>query len=167
MGKNQKGGKGHKKGKNNINKTDKKLEFATDLQKYAVITKILGNCRFRVSFITGNNIIDKLAILCGSMRKRQFIKQYDLVLISERDFETDKVDIIHKYQDIDVSMLKKYKELAGLESLLAGKPEDKTESNIIDFDSDDQDDENETVTGNKNILEAEEDITNSDEDNFF
>ena len=64
MGKNQKGGKGHKNGKNSINKTDKKLEFAGDLQKYAVITKILGNCRFRVSFVSENNVVDKLSPYC-------------------------------------------------------------------------------------------------------
>jgi initiation factor 1A len=158
MGKNQKGGKGHKKGKNSINKTDKKLEFAGDLQKYAVITKILGNCRFRVSFVSENNVVDKLAILCGGMRKRQFIKQYDLVLISERDFESSKVDIIHKYQDQDVSILKRYKELDGLEGILAGKPEDKEEGNVIDFDSDDDNEDD-----NANQDDNEDDNANQDD----
>ena len=158
MGKNQKGGKGHKKGKNSINKTDKKLEFAGDLQKYAVITKILGNCRFRVSFVSENNVVDKLAILCGGMRKRQFIKQYDLVLISERDFESSKVDIIHKYQDQDVSVLKRYKELDGLEGILAGKPEDKEEGNVIDFDSDDDNEDD-----NANQDDNEDDNANQDD----
>jgi initiation factor 1A len=158
MGKNQKGGKGHKKGKNSINKTDKKLEFAGDLQKYAVITKILGNCRFRVSFVSENNVVDKLAILCGGMRKRQFIKQYDLVLISERDFEASKVDIIHKYQDQDVSVLKRYKELDGLEGILAGKPEDKEEGNVIDFDSDDDNEDD-----NANQDDNEDDNANQDD----
>jgi len=162
MGKNQKGGKGHKKGKNSINKTDKKLEFAGDLQKYAVITKILGNCRFRVSFISKNNLVDKLAILCGGMRKRQFIKQFDLVLISERDFEASKVDIIHKYQDQDVSILKRYKELDGLEGILAGKPENKEDGNVIDFDSDDDNNDEDDDNNNDNNND-----TNNEDDTFF
>ena len=69
-----------------------------------------------------------------------FVNLHDLVLISERDFQSDKVDIIHKYQPSEVSSLKKYKELEGMDKLLKGSvnDEDDDDDNLV-FDDDDED----------------------------
>ena len=72
------------------------------------------------------------------MRKRVFIKRGNVVIISEREFEQNKVDIIHKYQDHEASMLKKYKELEGLEGVLnstGNNLENTSEADIL-FDED-------------------------------
>ena len=89
MGKNQKGGKGHKRCKNNNAKTDKKLEFksADGLQQYGVIVTVLGGCRFTVAYIKNGSLTEKLGVICGRMRKKVFIKRGNVVIISEREFE--------------------------------------------------------------------------------
>jgi translation initiation factor 1A len=45
------------------------------------------------------------------MRKKVWIKMNDLVLISLRDFEDSKADIIYKYDLDEVNYLKKEKEI--------------------------------------------------------
>lgn len=143
MGKNQKGGKGHKKGKNNNGKAENQLTFRVDGQRYAIIIKLLGGCHFKVVYVSEDNIdtcYEKIGVLCGSMRKKVFVNLHDLVLISERDFQSDKVDIIHKYQPSEVSSLKKYKELEGMENLLKCSVNDESgdDDNLI-FDDEDED----------------------------
>ena len=144
MGKNQKGGKGHKKGKNNNGKAETQLTFREDGQRYAVIIKLLGGCHFKVGYVSENNIdtcYEKIGVLCGSMRKKVFVNLHDLVLISERDFQSDKVDIIHKYQPSEVSSLKKYKELEGMDKLLKGSTndDDNDDDDNLLFDDEDED----------------------------
>ena len=145
MGKNQKGGKGHKRCKNNNAKAEKQLTFREDCQRYAVIIKLLGGCRFKVAYVD-KNIMDvettyeKIGVLCGSMRKRVYVNLHDLVLISERDFQNDKVDIIHKYQSSEVSSLKKYKELEGMDKLLMGSINNKDDDDNLVFEEMDDDD---------------------------
>jgi translation initiation factor 1A len=144
MGKNQKGGKGHKRCKNNNAKTDKKLEFKDEgeLQQYGVVVTVLGGCRFTIAYMNNNSLTEKLGVICGRMRKRVFIKRGDVVIISEREFEKHKVDIVHKYQDHEAILLKKYKELDGLETVInqtSGKfnGKDNNEADILfDLDSD-------------------------------
>jgi translation initiation factor 1A len=45
------------------------------------------------------------------MRKKVWIKMNDLVLVSLRDFEDSKADIIYKYDLDEVNYLKKEKEI--------------------------------------------------------
>ena len=47
-----------------------------------------------------------VAILCGKMRKRVFVNMKDIVLVSIRDFQDDKCDIIDLYDDTLVHQLK-------------------------------------------------------------
>ena len=43
------------------------------------------------------------------MRKRVFVNQNNLVLVSLREWQDDKCDIIEKYNDSDVRQLKQQK----------------------------------------------------------
>ena len=52
-----------------------------------------------------------MGILCGAMRKRKFVNVRDIVLVSLRDFEDDKCDIIDVYDDNEVHKLKQQKEI--------------------------------------------------------
>ena len=99
---NQKGGKKHKRGKKEGYET-KALRLKEDGQEYAQITACKGNCRFDVKCFDGK---DRIAILCGKMRKRVFVNMKDIVLVSIRDFQDDKCDIIDLYDDTLVHQLK-------------------------------------------------------------
>jgi len=119
--KNIKGGSGYKKRKKivDINTNIVKRE---DDQTYGKIIKLLGNGRAEVQCYFGEeNVNDgiqvktKMGTICGRMRKRVWINNGDYVLVSIRDFEPDKVDIIHKYRLTDITELKKYIKCDGSE----------------------------------------------------
>ena len=40
-----------------------------------------------------------MATMCGGMRKRRFVNQNDIVLVSLRDWQDEKCDIIDNYDD--------------------------------------------------------------------
>lgn len=73
-----------------------------EFQEYGKIVKILGNCRFKVVL---EDQKEYLGVLCHRLFKRAWINIDSLVLVSRRDFEDSKVDIIHKYSDEDVRYL--------------------------------------------------------------
>jgi len=81
-------------------------------EEYALSLKLLGNCR--VSLIT-NSGYDVIGIIRGNMRKfnkRVLIEVGDIVAISKRDFQTNKVDIVHKYNLEQTQMLINNKSLS-------------------------------------------------------
>jgi translation initiation factor 1A len=68
-----------------------------EFEEYALSKKLLGNCR--VSLIT-NSGDEVIGIIRGNMRKfnkRILIEVGDIVIVSKRDFQTNKVDIVHKF----------------------------------------------------------------------
>ena len=101
---NNKGGKKYKRNKNQVqeNKTTR-LKDVTQSQEYAQITKCLGNCRFEVLCFDGKK---RMAIMCGKMRKRVFVNAHEIVLVSLREWQDSKCDIIDKYSASDVQKLK-------------------------------------------------------------
>lgn len=104
---NQKGGKKHKRNKN-YNEESRSLRIKETGQEYAKVTKCKGNCRFDVSCCDGKQ---RGAILCGAMRKRKFINQGDLVLVSIREWQDDICDIIDSYDQNQAKKLKQDKHL--------------------------------------------------------
>ena len=104
---NNKGGKKYKRNKN-IAQENKNTRFKdeNESQEYAQITKALGNCRFEVMCFDGKS---RMATMCGKMRKRVFVNQDELVLVSLRDWQDSKCDIIDKYNANDVQKLKQLK----------------------------------------------------------
>ena len=93
---NTKGGKKHKRNKKQNDFIEKTLRLKEEGQEYAQITKCLGNCRFTVMCFDGK---ERLATICGGMRKRRFVNQNDIVLVSLRDWQDEKCDIIDNYDD--------------------------------------------------------------------
>tara|TARA_B000000477_G_C6094844_1_gene229425 strand:+ start:182 stop:667 length:486 start_codon:yes stop_codon:yes gene_type:complete len=66
-------------------------------EEYAIVTKMLGNCRVNLTTNEGNDI---LGIIRGSLRKftnKIFIELGDIVVVSVREFQKSKADIVHKY----------------------------------------------------------------------
>uniref|UniRef100_A0A6C0KZK3 S1-like domain-containing protein n=1 Tax=viral metagenome TaxID=1070528 RepID=A0A6C0KZK3_9ZZZZ len=104
---NKTGGKKHKRNKNQNYET-KALRTAEDGQTYAKIANCKGNCRFDVNCCDGK---DRMAIMCGSMRKRKFVNAGDIVLVSLRDFQDSVCDIIDSYDENQAKKLKDMKEI--------------------------------------------------------
>lgn len=76
-----------------------------DVEEYAYVKKLLGNCRVQVITNTG---IEAIGIIRGSLRKfnkRILIETGDIVVVSKRDFQDSKVDIVHKYNQEQVNYL--------------------------------------------------------------
>ena len=105
---NTKGGKKHKRGKGNMENQKRELEFKDEGQEYGVVLKLLGNCRCQVSCLDGR---ERLCSIRGKLRKKVYINAGDIVLVSLRDFQDDKADIILKYSAEEARNLKTYKEL--------------------------------------------------------
>uniref|UniRef100_A0A6C0C4A4 S1-like domain-containing protein n=1 Tax=viral metagenome TaxID=1070528 RepID=A0A6C0C4A4_9ZZZZ len=92
---NTKGGKKHKRNKNQ-QKESKNLRLKEPGQEYAQIIKCKGNCRFDVLCFDGK---ERMAIMCGTMRNRRFVNQNDIVLVSLRDWQDNVCDIIDNYDE--------------------------------------------------------------------
>lgn len=104
------GGKKHKRMKNE--EITQELIFREDGQEYALVTNVLGSGRFHTKSFTDNTI--RLSIIRGNMRKRSkhFVRKGDVVLISLRDYQDDKSDIIHLYNEDEVKSLTAYEEIS-------------------------------------------------------
>lgn len=103
-----KGGRAHRKGKNKRDDEARELVFKDDEQEYGQVTRILGNCRVMVWCYDGK---ERLCHIRGKMRKKVWINQGDIVLVSLRDFQDQKGDIILKYYAEEARKLKMYGEL--------------------------------------------------------
>ena len=109
----KKGGKKGKKGKKvkDDNIVERELEFKSieDNQEYAQVTKLLGNCRCTVFCIDG---MERLAHIRGTMtKKKQWVKIGDIILVSLREFEQSKCDVIYLYNLKEARRLKNLGEL--------------------------------------------------------
>ncbi|GAF69796.1 unnamed protein product [marine sediment metagenome] len=98
MGKNTKGGKKYKRGKKGTSPIKKKIILKEDEQEYADVIKLLGDSRCDLMCYDGRK---RLGIIRGKLTKRVWIKNGDLVLITKRDYQDNKCDIVHKYSDND------------------------------------------------------------------
>ena len=107
-----KGGKGCKKMKNSsVDDSNRVLLFKETGQDYAVVKELLGSGRCRCVF--SDHKTERLCIIRGNMRKRSVhrIHKGDLVLVSLRDFQDDKADIVHLYTPYEVCSLVAYNEI--------------------------------------------------------
>lgn len=102
-----------KRGKNSKNKrgavtTKRAIAFKDDMQEYVVMIKMLGDRRIMVRL---PDTSEKLAIIPGRFRKRCWMKAGDVLLASYREFQANKLDIVHKYTPDEARQLVGYKEI--------------------------------------------------------
>ena len=71
-----------------------------------------------------------------------------LVIVSVREFEKDRVDVIHKYSNDEVRELIKLKEIRNIHDDNADGSDGKIEAQIDFADSDNDDNDNDNVFGN-------------------
>lgn len=106
-------------------------------QEYAQVVKMLGNGRCECFCFDG---VTRLGHIRGKMRKKVWITAGDIVLVAKRDFQDEKVDIVHKYSADEARNLKQYGELpetarineTAVDMAMAGGDED--DDIGIDFD---------------------------------
>ena len=119
MPKNKRGGKGYKKGKKGGDGTiSRAILYRETGQYYAKVTKMTGN-RNLLAIVEYDNPkntseVQHKEVIChirGSMRKRTWINRDDVILVSERDYEPDKFDVLHKYNNDEVKTLEKQCEI--------------------------------------------------------
>mmetsp|Transcript_108777 Transcript_108777/g.314088 ORF Transcript_108777/g.314088 Transcript_108777/m.314088 type:complete len:143 (+) Transcript_108777:72-500(+) len=108
MPKNKLGGNKAKRAKADAQKVKKELEFKEDGQEYGQVQRMLGNGRCEVQCFDGTK---RLCHIRGKMRKKVWVNQGDIVLVSLRDFQDEKGDIIVKYTSDEARNLKTYGEL--------------------------------------------------------
>tara|TARA_Y100000389_G_C16978484_1_gene279109 strand:- start:48 stop:449 length:402 start_codon:yes stop_codon:yes gene_type:complete len=121
-------------------KKERSLEFKEDGESYAKIIKINGNRRFDCILDDGGQ---RLAILPGRFRRFQRVNLGDFVLVSIRDFEKDKVDILLVYRPEEVRMMIAYGEIP---SGFVTTAENDSEEEVI-FGEDDGCDEDIDIDG--------------------
>lgn len=102
--------KKQKKYLNNSHNNDYAID--ENCEHYAIVTKLLGNCRVLLFTNLGNECI---GIIRGSLRKfsnRILIEKGDIVVVSIRDYQNNKVDIVHKYNREQIQCLINDKKLS-------------------------------------------------------
>lgn len=71
-------------------------------QEYARVTKMLGNGRLEAACFDG---VVRLAKIRGAIRKKVWIAVGDVVLVSLRDFQDNKCDVLGKLTPQEVNKL--------------------------------------------------------------
>ncbi|KAJ2828782.1 Translation initiation factor 1A [Coemansia erecta] len=134
-----KGGKAFKRGKADTSGENKReLVFADEFQEYAQVTKVLGNGRMEVTCFDkeGKENKKRLAHIRGAMRKKVWINLGDFILVSLREFQDDKCDIIQKYQEEEVANLRKAEQLPEKSAVAIDAQQEENEDDLVEFDID-------------------------------
>lgn len=67
-----------------------------DGEMYARVSKVLGDCRFECACSDGTTRMGKVR---GVLRGRMMVRAGDTVIVSVRDFDPTKVDIVWRIQN--------------------------------------------------------------------
>ena len=84
------------------------VPLTTMTLEYAQVVKMLGNGRLEAQCFDGEK---RLAHIRGKLRKKVWINQGDIILLSLRDYQDEKGDVILKYSADEARSLKAYGEL--------------------------------------------------------
>jgi len=109
MPKNKKRGKNNKT-KRNVETKRRDLVFKAFGEEYAAVEKKLGDRRMVMTLPSGQEI---MGIIPGRFRKRCWFDVGDLTLISYREYQTNKADVIYKYNSEEKLQLRHLGEIAG------------------------------------------------------
>jgi len=106
-----KGGKNRRRGKNENDNEKRELVFKEEGQEYAQVIKMLGNGRLEAMCFDGHGNTKRLAHIRGKLRKKVWVNQGDIILLSLREFQDGKGDVILKYTADEARSLKAFGEL--------------------------------------------------------
>ncbi|RNA03550.1 eukaryotic translation initiation factor Y-chromosomal [Brachionus plicatilis] len=163
-----KGGKNRRRGKNENDGIKRELLIAEPGQTYAQVLKMLGSGN--VEALCNDNK-KRICHIRGKMNKKIWINVGDLILISVRDFQNEKADVIAKYNSDEARTLKNKGEIlenSGIDETALFKQEN-TGDEIL-FYEDFSDSEEKSESGRKkgdtypdNYISSDY----SDEDTFY
>lgn len=123
-----KGGKNRRRGKADNDPDKRELVFKEEGQEYAQVTKMLGGGHLETMCFDN---VKRLCKIRGKLRKKVWINLGDIILISLRNFEEGKADVLRKYTADEARSLKAYEEL----------PEHAKINNTENFENGPEDDE--------------------------
>ena len=149
------GGNKRKKGKKPQQQEDRDLQYKGESEEYAQVIKILGDGRFECNCADG---VKRIAHVRGKMRKRIWIANGDIILVSLRDFEPEKCDVVEKYREKEVAKLKKAGEIP--DSMVLRSTEEEEEKEQKDGYDDIEFEDQENDKGKK----KDDDIVFGDDD---
>mgnify|MGYP003571488050 CR=1 FL=1 len=148
------GGNKRKKGKKQNQQEDRELQYKGESEEYAQVIKILGDGRFECNCADG---VKRIAHVRGKMRKRIWIANGDIILVSLRDFEPEKCDVVEKYKEKEVAKLKKAGEIPDSMVLPSAEAEEKeVNDDYGDIVFEDQDDKNKKKNDDNDIPNDDE-----------
>ena len=173
------GGNKRKKGKKQVQE-DRELQYKGESEEYAQVIKILGDGRFECNCADG---VKRIAHVRGKMRKRIWIANGDIILVSLRDFEPEKCDVVEKYKEKEVAKLKKAGEIPDSMVLPSAEAEEKEvnddygdivfedqevdknkkKNDDIDISNDEEEDEKEDKKENDEDKKEEDEDENEEE----
>ena len=123
----------------------RELLFPEEGQEFAFVQELMGNGRLKA--MCGDGKV-RVARIRGSMRKsknKTIINRGDIILITRREYEDDKADVIHKYNQEETNKLYIKKELPEvIEKLYQNRDEssyasNNNEENYVIFATEEQD----------------------------
>ena len=100
--KRRRGGKRY--GKTKTYSLDDLIPSTEDNQVYAHVTQKYGDGRFETMCY---DKVTRLGLLRGSLRKSSRVEKGSLVLVSLRDYQDDRCDIVYQYKPDDIEKLQK------------------------------------------------------------
>jgi initiation factor 1A len=95
--------KKQKKILNNSVKNDYEIDI--NYEEYAIVTKLLGSGHVLLTTNSGNDCIGVIRGALKKFSKRILIEKGDIVAVSIRDYQKNKVDIVHKYNREQIQQL--------------------------------------------------------------
>merc|ERR1712151_227049 len=113
---------------------EKDLQFAEEMQNYGQVLRLLGDARLEIQCTDG---MKRVGHIRGTMRKKIWIAMGDVVLVTKREFEDDKCDIILKYTEEEVRKLKSLNEIPESIKLPENENKPNDDADIV-FGSDDE-----------------------------
>ena len=161
------GGKKKKQGKKFV-QAERELSFAEEMQAYGQIIRQLGDGRMEVQCLDN---VKRMAHIRGKMKKKVWMVQGDVVLVSLRDYEEDKCDIILKYNENEVRQLKNLGQIPESIKLPENseKPSQGEDDDINFFNEDDSEDDEEGLNQNQKNKNKKQnnkkDLPSSDSEN--
>ena len=117
------GGNKRKKGKKQTTEA-RELVYKGEMEEYGQVLRMLGDARLEIQCIDG---VKRIGHIRGKMRKRNWIAMGDVVLVSLREYENEKCDVVEKYNEDEVRKLKKAGEIP--DSINLPDQEDKQKDN--------------------------------------
>eukprot|EP00823_Brevimastigomonas_motovehiculus_P005663 TRINITY_DN4209_c0_g1_i1.p1 TRINITY_DN4209_c0_g1~~TRINITY_DN4209_c0_g1_i1.p1 ORF type:complete len:142 (+),score=29.63 TRINITY_DN4209_c0_g1_i1:61-486(+) len=98
-----KGGKNRRRGKNQNDDEKREIVLKEDGQEYAQVVRMLGNGKLEAKCFDGKT---RLCHIRGKMKKKVWVNQGDIILLSLRDFQDGQADVIMKYTADEARTLK-------------------------------------------------------------